>query len=540
MNILSKTAPLEESISKMKKVLEDVGCKVNFSQQKHPLQNCYSVNLSSAEAPKHIYSNGKGVLAEASTASALGEYIERLQTNNFFIDFYLPNRKYYPDEKLFTFGGAYLNEELLSIYDVNGELSDEDLVDYNSNFFDKILTLPFVKRSDKTEVYFPLNILSNLYVSNGLATGNTPKEAQVQALSEIYERYAKLEIIKNGYALPKFPDEIVGSFKRVSSDLEALRDKGYFVEVLDASLGGEFPVTAISLINPKNSTLFVSFGAHPILEVSLERTMTELMQGRNIDELDTFEVPTFDMSIVADSFNLESHFVDSNGKLGFGFLSAKKSFEFSPWRYNAKSIDDEFDFLINIANKMGKEIYTRQYNYLDFYSCQILIPGISEVYPMEDLLYNNKNSAKAIRDMVLNFNDYNPEDILDEVESLDNSLSMEKYIGVIFQNNFTMAEFKAQIYLLLDERAQALELLEFGANRLGHIIAELIHMQEAELDFEEYRDGLFAIFTQERVEKAVRILDAKEFFIDVTLHNDYHNMLAMYDKLDLKKRSMLL
>ncbi|MCK9453756.1 YcaO-like family protein [Sulfurimonas sp.] len=540
MNILSKTAPLEESISKMQKVLADVGCQVYFSQQKHPLQNCYSVNLSSAEAPRHIYSNGKGVLAEASTASALGEYIERLQTNNFFIDFYLPERKYYPDEKLFEFGGAYLNEELLSIYDVDGELSDEDFVDYNSDLFDKILTLPFVKQSDKTEVFFPLNVLSNLYVSNGLATGNTPKEAQIQALSEIYERYVKLEIIKNGYALPKFPDEIISSFKRVSSDLEALRGEGYIVEVLDASLGGEFPVTAISLINPKNSTLFVSFGAHPILEVSLERTMTELMQGRNIDELDAFEVPTFDMSIVADGFNLESHFVDSNGKLGFGFLSAKKSFEFSPWRYNSNSIDDEFDFLINIANKMGKEIYTRHYNYLGFYSCQILIPSISEVYPMQDLLYNNKNSAKTIRDMVLNFREYDPEDILDAICSLDDSLSMEKYIGVIFQNNFTMAEFKAQIHLLLDDSEEAREILEYSGNKLGHIIAELIHMQEAELDFEEHKEGLFTIFSQIMVQRALNILNGEEFLIDTTLHADYHNMLDMYDRLELKKRSMIL
>ena len=56
-------------------------------------------------------------------------------------------------------------------------------------------------------------------------------------------------------------------------------------------------MTAISLINPDNSTLFVSFGAHPILQVSLERTMTELMQGRGLENLDAFEVPTFDMSL---------------------------------------------------------------------------------------------------------------------------------------------------------------------------------------------------------------------------------------------------
>ncbi|MFA5234920.1 MAG: YcaO-like family protein [Sulfurimonas sp.] len=538
MNLLSKESPLEVSIAKMQKVLADVGCKTTFSQEKHPLSNCYSINLSSVEAPSHIYSNGKGVLSDASMASALGEYIERLQTNNFFIDFYLPKRKQYPDEMAFEFGGDYLNEELLSIYDPEGELGGEDLVDYNSDITDKILSLPFIKHSNGESVYFPINILSNLYVSNGLATGNTPKEAQVQALSEIYERYAKLQIIKNGYALPKFPDEILKSYDKVYMDVLALRELGYIVEVLDASLGGEFPVTAISLINPKNATLFVSFGAHPILEVSLERTMTELMQGRDLDSLESFETPTFDMSIIEDSFNLESHFVDSNGKLGFGFLSSKNSFEFAPWKYKGTTSEDEHIFLLNILKKMDKELYIREYDYLGFYSCQLLVPSISEVYPIEDLTYNNKNSGKTIRDMVLNFEKYDAEDILDEVEGLDNSLNVEKYIGVIFKNNFTMAEFKAHLYLLQDDKEAALELLEFGDKRLGHVVAELIRMGEEGHDFEDYKEGLFNIFTPEMVEKAVQILEKEEFLVDITLHNDYINMLAMYDRLESKKRGI--
>ena len=539
MKLLSKTAPLEESISKMKKVLEEAGCKTTFSKSKHPLQNCYSVNLSSYEAPNHIYSNGKGIIEEASIASALGEYIERLQTNNFFSDFYLPNRKYYPDEVLFEFSHEYLSDELLDIYDPNGELEGEDLLDYNSDFEDKILSLPFIKHSNGERIYFPLNILNNLYTSNGLASGNSKKEAQVQALSEIYERYAKLEIIKNGYSLPKFPDEKIKSFKRVYSDLEALRSEGYIVEALDASLGGVFPVTAISLINPKNSSLFVSFGSHPILEVSLERTMSELMQGRNLDELDAFEIPTFDMSLVSDSFNLESHFIDSNGKVGFSFLSAKKSFEYKEWRYRGDGVEAEFDFLANIAKEMKREIYIREYDYLGFYSCQIVIPKMSEIYPIEDLIYNNKNSGKKIRNMVLNFKEYEAEEILDLIEGLDESLDVGKYIGVIFKESFTMAEFKAQIYLLANQSEQAAELLENRQNSLGHIVAELIRMDESGENFRDYKEALFNIFTKERVEKAKNIIGGEEFLIDTALHKDYYNVLAMYDRLDLKKKSMV-
>lgn len=540
MDLLSKTAPLEISISKMKKVLEDVGIDILFSETKHPLKSCYSINLGSKEVPKYIYSNGKGIIVEAAIASALGEYIERLQTNLFFSDFYLFDKNQYPDEILFDLDGEFLNEDLFEIYDPSGELSSEDLIDYNSNLEDKIVALPFKKLSTNEVIYFPQNILNNLYLSNGLATGNSPKEAQVQALSEIYERYVKFEIIKNGYSLPKIPDEIIKLSKRVYEDLNTLRAEGYIVEALDASLNGVFPVTAISLINPKNSTLFVSFGSHPILEVSLERTMSELMQGRDLSDLDTFEIPTFDMSIVSDSFNLESHFVDSNGKLGFSFLSSKKSFEYRSWDYFGDGIYDEFKFLVEIADKMDKEIYIREYDYLGFYSCAVIIPTISEVYPIEDLVYNNKNSAKAIRDMVLNFRKYDPRDILDAIESLDNSLSVEKYIGVIFQNNFTMAEFKVQILLILGEKEEALELLEFTQNTLGHIIAELIRMDESGYNFKEYEEAFYNLFLQEKTKRARAILKSEEFLIDTTLHIDYLNILKMYDKLELKKRNMIL
>lgn len=232
MNLLSKNSPVEQSISKMKAVLKDVGCEATFSQEKHPLKNCFSVNLASIEAPNHIYSNGKGVISDASIASAYGEYIERLQTNNFFIDFYLPNRKYYPDELAFDFGGDYLNPELKKIYSANGELEDKDLVDFNSDYMDKIVALPFIKQSTNEKTYIPINILSNLFVSNGLATGNTANEAKVQALSEIFERYVKIKIIKEGLSLPKFPNDVIKSFPKVYEDIQALRELGYKVEVL--------------------------------------------------------------------------------------------------------------------------------------------------------------------------------------------------------------------------------------------------------------------------------------------------------------------
>ena len=536
MNFLSKDASLEESIAKMQGVLLEAGCETTLSHEKHPLEFCYSVNLSSVEAPNHIYANGKGIVSAASQASALGEYIERLQTNNFFIDFHLPQRKYYPDEIAFSFDGAYLNDELRSIYDPEGDLTLEELVDYNSDYMDKVVSLPFIKQMSGETVYFPINILSNLYLSNGLATGNTPQEAQVQALSEIFERYVKTEIIKNGYALPKFPDAVVKSFDRLHSDIQALRELGYIVEVLDASLGGKYPVTAISLINPTNGTLYVSFAAHPILEVSLERTMTELMQGRGLENLDGFEVPTFNMTFISSSYNLESHFVSSDGKLGFQFLNTKKDFTYNSWGYQGEGCEAEFSYLTGILADMGKDIYLREYNYLGFYSCQMIVPTISEVYPIDDLVYGNRNAGKFIRDMVLNFEDYDPEEILEKIEHLDDMLDVARYIGVLFVKPFTMQDFKAQLYITVGACEEAISSLEGGASKLGSIVAELIRMDSADLDLENYKEGLYNVFTQEKVEQALSIIKGESQFINLDLHPDYNNMLTMYDRLELNKQ----
>jgi ribosomal protein S12 methylthiotransferase accessory factor len=535
MKLASKNAPVEVSINRMQTILNEMGCQVTYSREKHPLNHCYSVNLASVEAPKHIYSNGKGIYSEASTASALGEYIERLQTNNFFIDFHLPERKYYPDEVAFDFEGGYLSPELMEIYDPSGELSMDELIDFNSDTEDKIVALLFHKLDSDEVVYFPINILSNLYVSNGLATGNTAKEAQVQAMSEILERYAKIEIIKEGYSLPHYSDAFLQQFERLYSDLMKLRELGYIVNVLDASLGGKYPVTAISFINPANATLFVSFGAHPILEVSLERTMTELMQGRGLENLESFEVPTFDMSLVSESFNLESHFIDSNGKMGIQFLSAKKSFELSSWSYSGESTEDEYDYLTGIFASMEKELYIRDYNYLDFYSCQMIVPGVSEVYPIDDLIYNNRNRGKMYREVILNFAQYDPETVLDEIEALEDHLNVEKFIGVIFEENFTIGELKAQLHLSAGNIDEAVGYLEFGNNVMGNLIIELIRLEELGLDLCDYQQALYDLYTSQRVDKALEILNKEALLVNTTLHRDYLNMLELYDRLEVKK-----
>ena len=112
MKILSKNATAEESIEKMNNSLKSISSNITLGKQLHPLTNCYSVNLKSDDAPNHIYTNGKGINELSCKASALGEYIERLQTNNFFMEFYIQNREFYPDQKEFSSIDECLNDNL--------------------------------------------------------------------------------------------------------------------------------------------------------------------------------------------------------------------------------------------------------------------------------------------------------------------------------------------------------------------------------------------------------------------------------------------
>ena len=122
-------------------------------------------------------------------------------------------------------------------------------------------------------VYFPSNLIENLFLSNGMSAGNTLAEAQVQCLSEIFERAVKREIIEGEFALPDVPQAVLAKYPGILAGIQALEEQGFPVLVKDASLGGEFPVMCVTLMNPRTGGVFASFGAHPSLEVALERTL---------------------------------------------------------------------------------------------------------------------------------------------------------------------------------------------------------------------------------------------------------------------------
>lgn len=138
----------------------------------------------------------------------------------------------------------------------------------------------------------------------------------------------KFRVIRDGLRLPDVPDEVIARYPQVAADIAALRAAGFGILVKDASLGGEYPVMNVTLLNPRDQGCFVSFGAHPHFGVALERALTERCRaGRSTRS--TASAPGFNMEEVASTPNLEIHFVDSSGVVSWRFLGDEPDFAFA-------------------------------------------------------------------------------------------------------------------------------------------------------------------------------------------------------------------
>ena len=415
--IAGKDLPLEQTIANMSAVLAGLGMKIEIASWRNIVPNVWSLHIRDAHSPM-CFTNGKGATKESALASALGEFIERLNCNHFYNDQFwgedIANAAFvhYPNERWFKPGpedalpAEILDEHCLQIYNADGELRGSHLYDTNSgNVRRGICSLPYVRQSDGEVVYFPSNLIDNLFLSNGMSAGNTLAEAQVQCLSEIFERAVKREILEGEIALPDVPHEVLAKYPGILAGIQALEEQGFPVLVKDASLGGEFPVMCVTLMNPRTGGVFASFGAHPSLEVALERSLTELLQGRSFEGLNDLPQPTFESNAVTEPNNFVEHFIDSSGVVSWRFFSAKADFDFVEWDFSGQgenSNAEEAATLFGILEDMGKEVYMAVYEDLGATACRILVPDYSEIYPVEDLIWDNTNKALLFRADILN------------------------------------------------------------------------------------------------------------------------------------------
>jgi ribosomal protein S12 methylthiotransferase accessory factor len=549
--IAGKDLPLEQTIANMSAVLANLGIKIEIASWRNLIPNVWSLHIRDAHSPM-CFTNGKGSTKESALASALGEYIERLSNNHFYAGAYwgedIANASFvhYPNEHWFKLGKKdalppeILDEYTRQIYNSEGELRASHLIDTNSGNVERgICALPFVRQSDKAVVYFPVNLIENLFVSNGMSAGNALAEAQVQCLSEIFERAVKREIIEREIALPDVPQVVLDQYPRIMAGIQSLEEQGFPVLVKDASLGGVYPVMCVTLMNPRTGGVFASFGAHPSFEVALERSLTELLQGRSFEGLNDLPPPTFVSEAVTEPNNFVEHFIDSSGIVSWRFFSAKSDYAFVEWDFTnkgAKTNAEEAETLFGILKKINKESYVAVYDQLGAMACRILVPGYSEIYPIEDLIWDNTNKALLFREDILNLlnlDDASLTDLLDRLENneLDEYGDIATLIGIEFDENtvwgqLTVLELKLLIHLALKQWDEAQELvgafLQYNDNTVERKLfyqaldaALAIHLDN-ELTMSNYTHNLRRMFGDDKMDAVLGSIDGSVRFYGLT------------------------
>ena len=571
--ILGKDLPLEQTITNMSEVLANLGIKIEIASWRNIIPNVWSLHIRDAHSPM-CFTNGKGSTKESALASALGEYIERLSNNHFYAGAFWgeeianANFVHYPNERWFKPGKndalpkEILDDYCLSIFNPDGELRGSHLIDTNSGNHERgICSLPYVRQSDGELVYFPSNLIENLYVSNGMSAGNTLAEAQVQCLSEIFERAVKREILESEIALPDVPLQVLEKYPIILAGIRGLEEQGFPVLVKDASLGGIYPVMCVTLMNPRTGGVFASFGAHPSLEVALERSLTELLQGRSLEGLNDLPPPTFASEAVTEPNNFVEHFIDSSGIVSWRFFSAKSNYEFVEWDFSSHGENanaDEAATLFGILKSIGKEAYVAVYDQLGATACRILVPGYSEVYPVEDLVWDNTNKALLFRKDILNLSsldDASLEALLERLENneLDEYGDIATLIGIEFDENttwgqLTVLELKLLIQLALRRFDEALELvgafLQYNDNTVERKLfyqalnAVLEIVLDEDLELEDYLINLRRMFGDERMDAVIGSIDGSVRFYGLTPTNmklegldRHHRLIDSYRKL---------
>jgi len=585
--IIGKDCTLEETITNMRGLLTNLGIKIEIASWRNPLPHVWSVHIRDADSPM-CYTNGKGATKDAALCSALGEYLERLSCNYFYSDFYLGEEiskgdfVHYPNEKWFSlvanssqshdFPEGLMDDLLKETYSLDGELKAEHLIDTNSGYRERgVCALPFQRHTDNETVYIPVNLIGNLFVSNGMSAGNTIYEARAQALSEIFERAIKNKIILEEITLPDVPELILKSFPKIWEGIVALREKGYPIVVKDASLGGIYPVMCVTLMNPNNGGVFASFGAHPNFEVALERSLTELMQGRSFEGLSDTAPPTFNNFAVTEHNNIVDHFIDSTGVISWKFFSDKPVYEFHHWNFFG-STEEEYLGLVAILDKLGKVAYVADYEDLGAKACRILVPNFSEIYEKDDLVWDNNNIALGFRSEILSLHSLTDDELITVVANiedaeLDDFMPVSELIGVAFDEadawgRLTVGELKGLIFLKnkrFEEAKQMFELF-FTFNdstperrRFYQLLSAIIDIQvlseeeesSEDITISNYMSAFEKMYSKELVTSVINCFEGRDPFPGLTPTNlnfkglDKHlRLIESYKKLINARRKL--
>lgn len=409
-----KESSPQKTVEKIRSLLNGIGIEVEELWNDSGIDNCWSLNLCAKGG--FPSANGKGVSKEFARASAYGEFIERLQSSLFFYKYQslecneeINMQTYAPDSKYLTVEELQENADWMDcIIDAyGGNLSRKALGEqcamYAHTDNGQILCLPFYSLFEDKHVYMPIGFVEHMYSANGCCVGNSKEEALVHAFAEIMERKGSINTIISGKSLPEIKEEVLNKFPTVSNILKQIRkNENIDVKVFDCSIGNGFPVISTRIINKENHSYVVNVAADPVFEIAIQRTLTEIFQGRNIKNFTSGHNGKIlsDLTEIRTASNVLNQLESGNGLYTIDYFTEEITCERAATDFEDNSNLSNSELLAKILKlykDIGKPVYIRNYAFLGFPCYKVIIPGFSE---SRGLKLNEPLQEYAIGDLV--------------------------------------------------------------------------------------------------------------------------------------------
>lgn len=405
----------EETLAEIQAILRNVGIATENSWIENGDSGCYSNRITIL--PTGLGANGKGTDKTYALASGYAELMERIQNNILYTGELSPSDKeyggfsYFPDQKQMN-ADAILKEEnpftkyVFSSLGCKTEFDKKYVLKKSMNWFHsqnpEFECIPFADIDNKKIIYLPQEMLFAIYGSNGMAAGNSMEEALVQGLSEILERYVNRKIMLEHICPPSVPRSFIEDIPLLNTIINKIEEDGnYQVVMKDCSLGRGLPVLAAIIINKKNGGFGVKFASHPSFRVALERTLTEAFQGRSLDDITRMN-GIGNGQLVQSKDNILNMMKIGNGYCTRELIAGNPDYEFKPYRCKEENRNNRemLRYMLSLVRQEGYHPLIRNSSFLGFHSYFIVVPGMSELNPVNKLFTREMQTyGKVLRSL---------------------------------------------------------------------------------------------------------------------------------------------
>ena len=208
------------------------------------------------------------------------------------------------------------------------------------------------------------------------------------------------------------------------------------------------------------------------------------------------------------------------------YLRNTPDYPFVDWNFSTTT-EEDYQWSVNRIHASGHEIYVADFTHLDVYTCRIFVPGMSEIYPVDELQWENNTVGNLVRPMLLRLPSLTQDEAAQLLEVFDElalaeDLPITTLIGLAADAGTTwvdlrVGEIKTLLALAAGDTDAALDgtawISQFGQlsearSRVYRCIDSILQLE----DSAPYEANLALLYGDETLTKAHALINRTEQF----------------------------